>query len=129
MSLLPRPSSPGDRLAWRPTIAPAGRQPIAPGFDLTIVEPHPAVDRADLDAEAVDLERRAAVRSALGHLTSGVRAGRSADYRRERALIELRASVQRQTLIDGLGHVHVGTPPCGPMCQPLGAHADAWRGR
>ena len=116
MSLLPRPTPAGDRLNWRPT-------PVA----LKVVEPMPAVDRGNADALAAELERRDGTRKALDYLASR---STSPVYRRTRAHLAMCRAVERQALIAGLGHLHVGTTPCGSMCEPMGEHrATPWRDR
>lgn len=109
MSLIPRSPSPGDRLDWRP------REPQHPAPPLAVVP-----DSVELDVRS-DLahHRHDGIVRALGHLRRGIEEGRTPAYRRERALIELRASVQRQALVAGLGHLHVGTRPCTVMCEPM----------
>lgn len=115
MSLVSRPASPGDRLFWRPTAAVAETCAQIWGSAKEGM-PAPSVDSHQADDDA---HRAEGIRKALDHLSTGIDNGRSANYRQARAIIALSISVQRQALVAGLGHVHVGTTACGPMCEPL----------
>lgn len=112
MSLVNRPAPAGDRLFWRPSA------PVAEACAVIWGSPHagPAIDDTERELGA---HRAEGIRKALDHLSTGRDNGRSANYRQARAIIAMAQSVQRQALVAGLGHLHVGTTPCGPMCEPL----------
>lgn len=112
MTLIERSSYPGDKIGWRNPDDSA--RVVLRGFSLAAAGP--AIDETERELGA---HRAEGVRKALDHLRAGQDNGRSANYRQARAIIAMAISVQRQALVAGLGHVHVGTTACGPMCEPL----------
>jgi hypothetical protein len=130
MSLIPRPASPGARLDWRPRlVGQPAPVPAQPATIRTVPAPVSAEEGWAAFADRcrdLDAQRRVGLDQALDRLRTH---HASPTYRRTRAYMALARSVELQARIAGLGHVHVGTEPCGPLCQPLGQHATEWRGR
>lgn len=121
MSLVNRPAPAGDRLFWRPRSSEPAEGTHIWGAATTGM-PSTIVDSVQADIEA---HRHEGVRKALVHLAGTTT---STTYRRTRAHLALCRAVELQARVAGLGHVHVGTGPCGVMCQPMGAHrATPWR--